>query len=390
MRILILGARAPACLEWVRIFHRAGIDVWVADSMYWPVARFSRFVRGFIHLPAIKPFASWQKTLCQAVDEHGFDYVLPTCEEIFYLAKAKEALPANVTRWVSELSILNTLHNKFAFSIVTAGLSITAPKTLQVSNAEQLAEAINELGGAANCVLKPVYSRFASQAYVAPTDKQLAVINNSLCEKNPWVVQQFIRGRELCSYAIAEQGEVVAHSSYQGKYRAGKGASIYFEPVAYAPLQAFAAELAQRLNFSGQLAFDFIIDEAGKAWVIECNPRATSGIHLLGHDPHTLVAKMLRPATKQVVTPSTQPTMVAMACLLYYPQRLLSPSFWRDFKSARDVLAYPHDVKPAVGQLLAIMEFAWRALRSRQGLIAAATRDIEWSGELFWEDTGDF
>ncbi len=385
MRILILGARAPACLEWVRIFHRAGIDVWVADSMQWPVAKFSRFTRRFIKLPPVKPFAKWQQALKASVDHYRFDYVLPTCEEVFYLAKAKEVLPAGVTRWVSDLSILNTLHNKFAFSIVTAGLSINTPKTLQVTNAEQLAEALNTLGGSSQCVLKPVYSRFASQAFVAPSANELAIVTKKLSEKTPWAVQQYIRGRELCSYAIAEQGELVAHSCYQGKYRAGNGASIYFEPVDCNPLCEFARELVKRLNFSGQLGFDFIVDDAGKVWVIECNPRATSGIHLLGHDPHALVAKMLRPAAKNNVLQSAAPRMVAQACLLYHFTDFFKAEFWRDFKRARDVLAYRQDPGPAYWQILPVMEFAWRALKSRQSLIAATTQDIEWCGDIFWE-----
>lgn len=390
MRILILGARAPACLEWVRICHRAGLDVWVADSLHWPISRFSRFVQGFIHLPPVSPFAAWQQAIIQAVHSHAIDVVLPTCEEVFYLAKVKAQLPASVTRWVSELSVLNTLHNKFAFSLVSTGLAVKSPKTLQVSNSQQLSDAVAQLGGPAQCVIKPVYSRFASEALIAPTAQEIGDIGpDKLNEKRLWVVQQYIRGQELCSYSIAVQGDIVAHSCYQGRYRAGKGASVYFEPKDNSSIFEFVSQLVKRLNFSGQLGFDFIVDDAGKPWVLECNPRATSGIHLLGHDPHTLMAKLLRPQANYHVAQSAEAKMVAAACVLYHPRQLLSAHFWRDFRKAKDVLAYPHDNQPWLFQAVPIFEVLWRALKNRQGLIAATTRDIEWEGDVFWEETRD-
>lgn len=40
MRVLILGARAPVCLEWARAFRSVGAYVCVADSLSVPLARF--------------------------------------------------------------------------------------------------------------------------------------------------------------------------------------------------------------------------------------------------------------------------------------------------------------------------------------------------------------
>ena len=51
MRVLILGARAPACLEWARAFSQAGWTVTVADSLAQPLSRFSRAAEHFVRLP---------------------------------------------------------------------------------------------------------------------------------------------------------------------------------------------------------------------------------------------------------------------------------------------------------------------------------------------------
>ena len=55
MRVLILGARAPACLEWARAFEHAGWKVTVADSLAHPLSRFSRAAERFVRLPEAVP-----------------------------------------------------------------------------------------------------------------------------------------------------------------------------------------------------------------------------------------------------------------------------------------------------------------------------------------------
>lgn len=51
MHVLILGARAPACLEWARSFDEAGWTVSVGDSLSHPLSRFSRSAQHFVRLP---------------------------------------------------------------------------------------------------------------------------------------------------------------------------------------------------------------------------------------------------------------------------------------------------------------------------------------------------
>jgi len=48
MHVLILGARAPACLEWARAFDEAGWTVSVGDSLGQPLSRFSCYNQNLI------------------------------------------------------------------------------------------------------------------------------------------------------------------------------------------------------------------------------------------------------------------------------------------------------------------------------------------------------
>jgi len=62
--------------------------------------------------------------------------------------------------------------------------------------------------------------------------------------------------------------------------------------------------------------------------------------------------------------------------------RALSPSFWRDFRTAGDVIVRRGNMGPLFAQVPGLLEISARALRRRCGLLAAATADIEWDGQM--------
>jgi hypothetical protein len=52
-----------------------------------------------------------------------------------------------------------------------------------------------------------------------------------------------------------------------------------------------------------------------------------------------------------------------------------------DYACARDVLFSWRDPLPMLLSPTSILEFGWRALRTRKSLTQASTMDIEWNGE---------
>ena len=87
MHVLILGARAPACLEWAHAFAASGWTVSVGDSLAWPLARSSRAVHRFVRLPEPRSNPqAWVDALAERIRQDAIDLLLPTCEEVFYLA----------------------------------------------------------------------------------------------------------------------------------------------------------------------------------------------------------------------------------------------------------------------------------------------------------------
>jgi len=383
MHILILGARAPACLEWARAFYASGWKVTVADSLVWPITRSSSSIHAYVCLPEPRNNSmAWIRAIQNLVDERNIDLILPTCEEAFYLSHGLNQLSLRCQVMTTDFATMHRLHHKYQFTEMAADWPITAPETWLLETSEsvmKLSTMADEL------VFKPVYSRFASRTMIRPLPEELLLIQPSA--KQPWVAQRFVAGREHCSYSLLVKGEVTAHACYHPRYRVGRGSGIYFEPTNPPSVQTFLDRFGAETGYTGQVAFDFIEAHNGQFYVLECNPRATSGIHLFDDQPLELVEALLGERKDGVLLPSASPRMVALAMLLFVAPRYgLHLKFWRDFKCARDVITRPGDRRPLPAQIPSLLEIFGRALARRRGLLAAATADIEWDGQSLEDD----
>lgn len=376
MHVLILGARAPAALEWARACAAAGWRVTAADSLAWPITRASRAIDRYVRLPEPRRNPQcWLNALARLVLEYGVDLVLPTCEEVFYLAHGREQLACRTM--TGNFATLHALHNKLEFARMTAGWPVQAPQSLLIETGEAALALADEPG---EWVLKPVYSRFGNHTLIRPHPRALARLRPS--RARPWVAQRFVAGREHCSYSVLVDGQLTAHACYHPRYRVGRGSGIWFEPTDPAPVRAFMTRFAADTGYTGQVGFDFIEGLDGRYYVLECNPRATSGVHLFADRPQALVAALSGAAGDGTVAGSRKPHMVALAMLLFAAPRYgLQRQFWRDFANARDVIGRRGDRAPLAVQVTGLLEILARAVIRRRGLLSAATADIEWDGQ---------
>lgn len=387
-KFLITGARAPAALQLARILGRSGHEVFLADSMKRAVAYRSRWVRGHMLLPppALR-FAEFASAARQAVDEFQPEAVICTCEEIFYWAKAAELSPAGFASYYRanpSFQTLRLLHHKglfarFARSIAsTAGVVVPETRTRRVDACET-----------ERWVGKPAYSRFAVMTKLGLMPAQA----QELLRQRKWIVQKQILGREICTWAFFVNGVEVCSTAYEPIYRAGRGSGIGLRGVEPGPAAQFARILAARLQYTGQLAFDWIQNEAG-CHLLECNPRSTSGLHFLdGKSGETgaAIANAIRGLPYQTVLGEREDVAIKWAMLMFGALRMLRPRTGAEhrafFRNARDADFCLDDPEPtsAVAIAAALSEIFGRAIRARSGLIRASTSDIEWNGDRFWK-----
>lgn len=210
---------------------------------------------------------------------------------------------------------------------------------------------------------------------------------------------------------MAREGRLLAHVCYRSVLRlagrgadgrATQGAGIVFEDVTAArpEIRDFVRELVAARCFSGQIAFDFIRDERA-TYVIECNPRATSGVHLFGDDDalaeillgaaesRRVDTRVERGAGEIVVEPprGARPRTRKLGFALPFAGALAQgevrawPSLLRHALGTPDVVYRRDDPMPALAAPLSLAELALVAARERRPLTAATTYDIEYDGQ---------
>lgn len=381
MRALITGARAPACLEWARALTQAGWVVAVADSVHFPVTRFSRTVERYFRLPEPRDGANaYGIALTKAATAFKADIVLPTCEEAFFVSHQKRRIEAASQVFTSDFALMQQLHDKARFAEFAASLPLQCPPSVRITEPAQLAKFATE---SSDWVFKPCFSRFAARTLIRPAATVLARIRPS--PEDPWVAQKFAEGDEICTFSILHQGQVRAHAAYQPLFRVGRGSGVYFLPVDNPAISNFIAAFGGTTQYTGQVGFDFIVRNDGSVSVLECNPRATSGIHLFGSSRRRLAPTLMPGYAGDCVVMETRPRMVGFAMLAFALPAIRDGATLRAFheawRRASDVIAEQDDhfVQPA--QLLGLIEIIGRSVSRMRPLLSTATADIEWNGQ---------
>jgi predicted ATP-grasp superfamily ATP-dependent carboligase len=371
MKILVTGTRAPVALDICRSLDEQGFSVYSADSMHYPLSTYSSSIKQHFALPKPNKFPrQFANSISDIIKTKHIDILLPTCEEVFFLAHFHEQLSKKCRLLFDDIKQLKPLHNKYDFNKLASNFDILAPQShLLLSNACKKSIRFSEM------VLKPVYSRFGDNALIKPSKKQV----QQLDIKVPYIAQRFIPGTEYCNYAFAIKGKLLSHCCYRPKYRAGK-AGIYFEPVTNRQIVDFSKNLVESLEFTGQISFDFIVNSDG-VFVLECNPRATSGFHLL---KESINWQTLFNGCKQSSVPSENTKMLGFAMATYGMKHLFkknSLTFLHDFMQAQDILKGTDTPFLTLRAYKTLGEIYLRMLKDRKNFKNASTDDIEWNGE---------
>jgi hypothetical protein len=375
--IVILGARAPVALDLARSFAEAGHECQLADSVRSLAASWSKTGGGeVLRLPPARfAFDDYCQKIASLEQEAAL--LIPTCEEVFYLAAAAEKCGVMEKVFAPPLAVLRQLHSKIEFPLLAKNLGIDVPETWAVSGPEEVANL-------AKCdrplVLKPEFSRFGTATLVRPAARQLSRVMAS--PPSRWAAQAFIAGEEICLWTAARGGKIVASAAYRPRWRHGQAAAYAFESVEAPGALKVAEIIAGELGVTGQLSFDIILTPDGRALPIECNPRATSGVHLFGGDP--ALAQALLGTGPTARAPSGLSYLFPAMLFLGLPKAVRSgtlASWRRDVRLGTDALTRPGDRWPAIGAVADSIRFAVAGLSRSNSPTQQTTDDIEWNGD---------
>lgn len=339
MRILITGGRAPVALDLVRRFARQGHVVHLAESARLPLAGFSRYPAGRHRVaPPRQQPQRFDEQLEALVRKERIDLVIPTCEEVLWV---------RVAAFAPSFADLVELHNKWTFVQRARRLGLSVPDSWLLGDQP-----------AGEHVYKPIYSRFGTATRIRP---------KIVPKHGDWIAQRYLPGKLLCSYSVVHEGRLAAHVCYRPSLHLQGGAGLLFEAVEHPGVLAWVETFAQGL--SGQLSFDFIQGPDGSLAALECNPRATSGLHLFASDER-LVQAFLGPGPCYHAEVGNR-SILAAAALFSQPLGLLR-------SRARPVVCDWRDPLPALGQVFSFLEVVWQSRRQSLSLLESTTHDIQW------------
>jgi len=376
--VIVTGARAPSALHLARVFHEAGHRVVLADTFLYPMSRATRMKAHYVRLPSPrKSFSEYASAVAALVAREVPHLIVPTCEEVFFLAAVRDLMGVGIPLFAPHFDLLAKVHNKADFVELAVGLGADPPPTLRFECDEDLSRLSVPTQ---SLVFKPAWSRFGSRVLIRPSETEVAKLRPT--QADPWVAQSYLPGEEISAYAVGTEGRLIAFQSYRPTYRVGQGAGVAFEAVDVPVALRFVSGLISRLNWTGQISFDFRRDEEGDLHVIECNPRATSGVHYFGPGDG-LARSFLEGDIAQATLKGAMTLPLAMLAYgLPYAWRRDGLAQWRrDFAAMQDISSWPGDRNLLLSQLRALGEIALKALREGRGLVEASVRDIEWDGE---------
>jgi len=292
--LLTLG-RLPKALDIARAFAAAGWRVIVAEPFRWHLAATSRAVdRSFQVTPPNHDQAAYLRDLAGIIRREHVDLVIPVSEETMHVAHLRGHIPAKVNLFTMPAPLVVALHDKHAFIEQAQAMGLDVPETAWLGD-----PAGASLAASGDVVVKPIFSCSGRGVHIVPNGTPLPQSDEAATA----IVQRFVAGRVLSTCSIAHRGRVVATIIYGGGIMSGTVA-VSFKRVPHHPsIEAWIARFVAKTDYTGFISFDFVADGEDRAWAIECNPRATSGLHFLNPqdlvtaivDPDKLIAPRMRP-----------------------------------------------------------------------------------------------
>ena len=189
----------------------------------------------------------------------------------------------------------------------------------------------------------------------------------------------------LSTFTLARAGESRITVTYRGAVMQGTVA-VCFERIDTPPaVQAWVSTMVRHTGFDGFISFDLIEDAAGDISGIECNPRATSGLHFV--EPAGLAQALLDPSSDLPLAYKSERFMQQFYPCLTETQRTMfgHGPFRQNLRyliAARDVTWSSRDPWPLVSQPWTSWPIIEQSLRRRCSFGEVAMLDLAWGGDL--------
>ena len=385
MKILCTTSRMPFAVDEIRKLGEQGHEVYAADTFRTAPGSHSAEVHERVVVPAPKQDTlAFVGAVADLARQKGIDLIVPMFEEVFYLAKHRDLLPESTTLFCPPFETLAKVHNKARFLEMCGEIGVPVPKTVIASSTDELKSAVAQFP---QYFARAAYSRGGVELLTntGPLAGTVAVDDLAPTVDNPWVVQGFVEGKDLCSFSVVHDGVITAHCTYEHPRTIEHAGGIEFVSVDEPRTLELAQQVTTATGYTGQVSFDWLVHDDGSISIVECNPRPTDGVTLMAAD--AFAGALLDPSPDVTVVPAGRMSEIKFAMLRdMFREPANLPKDLRELFEAPDVYHGKHDLKPFLYEVLSYSHvYAFRHhehphAHKHTDLVAAQFFDVEWDG----------
>lgn len=313
-KVLLTGGRAPAVLDMARQFNDFGHEVYVAESTHIHFCKSSLAVKQSFKVPhPVTDESAYIDALIDICDKYRIDILMPNYLEIYPIAREKAQFPKHTLVFCDDIKTIDRLNNKQKFRDLCERIGVRTPKTEVITDKDAYIERVKQGRDIA-------YPHILKSVYCAGGMKTLTIRSAEQALEQPLVapflLQEFIEGRIWSTYGIAHEGHLTCHAGYYPWYTFREnGGAVCFQAHHNPALLDFIQKIVSETKFTGQLGFDVMERADGTLFAIECNPRITSGVHLMRGNVN-LMSKIADPEAFFDIVASTEPLQLTFASML--------------------------------------------------------------------------
>ena len=279
-RILISGGRMTSALQLCRSFSQAGHQIILIDeSPNWLTGhRFSNSVeRFYVHPSALEQPDLYINTLANIVRKEKINLFISLLPSQIDL-QVKSALEKYNCSVFDEI---NLIENKYSFINQAHSFNLTVPKTILLTSRQEL---LDYNFDQENClfICKSLISNYSVRLPQVTRVETIEYINKLIINEDfPYILQEFISGKEYSTYGVCKNGELTLFTCTQSKYK----------HIEHPEILQWCSKYIQALKLTGQFSIDFIVNENdGKPYAIRCNSSGTSALTQFYNHPNLIDA----------------------------------------------------------------------------------------------------
>jgi len=336
LRVLVSEGNSTSAREAVTVLGLSGHLIEVCDPSPYCLVRFSRFVDRFHRCPGLRDdpagFLSFVEKLLAA---RHFDVLLPTHEQGFLFARARQRLEGRVGLALPSFASYRTVHSKAGFSRLLDRLGLPQPATAIVKSERELRDAIRF-----PCLIKTSVGTASRGIWFVRDDDDLEGVLQDLKTQglnipglnmqglgasgafgDEVLVQDLIAGTIEKAQAVFCRGQLIGFHAYRQIAAGAGGGEAIKQSVSRPRVRAHLATIGQELAWHGALSVDYVLpDEGATPRLIDCNPRLVEPMsaYLAGVDLVGLLLRVSQGETPAAAAESREGvrTHLAMQALL--------------------------------------------------------------------------